>query len=448
MKPSKAVSIIWLAVSFAWHLTCDAQFDIEEPPIEYSKTIDDNRVTELMKAIKNGQASMSYDRKTGYLKSLLAALDIPLSSQVLVFSKTSLQIKYISPRSPRAIYFNDETYVGWVHGSSLMEISTNDPKLGAAFYTLRMSPSKPRIHRQRYNCLACHATAMTQGVPGHTVRSVMPKPDGTMDMQRESFVTDHTSPFTERWGGWFVTGQSGDMTHMGNAFLRGSELATFAESNRTDLRRQFFTDDWLTPHSDIVALMVLEHQTQMQNMFTNANFTVRKTLYEFQQAARPKVAARSITKPQVEDSPAKDDAQTKLDGPLELEFAIDAAAKKVVDYMLFVDETRLSSEIKSSTTFAADFTARGPVDSSGRSLRDFNLRERMFEYPCSYLIYSPAFDSLEPRLRQAIYRQLWQVLRAKEKTDEYTHLKSTTRRAILEILRATKSGLPDYWIKG
>ena len=154
-------SIILVVATLALQSPCDAQFDIEEPPIEYSKTVDDNRVTELLTAVKSGETSLKYDRNSGYLKSLLAALNIPVSSQVLVFSKTSMQIKFISPRSPRAIYFNDDTYVGWVQGSSLMGISTNDPKLGAAFYTVRMSPSKPRFQRQLYNCLACHATTMT-----------------------------------------------------------------------------------------------------------------------------------------------------------------------------------------------------------------------------------------------------------------------------------------------
>ena len=416
-------SIILVVATLALQSPCDAQFDIEEPPIEYSKTVDDNRVTELLTAVKSGETSLKYDRNSGYLKSLLAALNIPVSSQVLVFSKTSMQIKFISPRSPRAIYFNDDTYVGWVQGSSLMEISTNDPKLGAAFYTVRMSPSKPRFQRQLYNCLACHATTMTQGVPGHTVRSVMPKPDGTMDVQRKSYVTDHTSPLSERWGGWFVTGQQGDMDHLGNAFLRGNELATFVQNNRPDLRHELYTDDWLTPHSDIVALMVLEHQTQMQNTFTVANFSVRRRMYESEQAT------------QRQDAVSKD----------ELEYAIDQAAKKVVDYMLFVNEAPITSEVKSSTTFETDFTARGPTDSSGRSLRDFNLRDRLFEYPCSYLIYSPAFDSLEPRLRQAIYWQLWRVLAENVKSDEYAHLSSNSRRVILEILQTTKSGLPDYW---
>ena len=140
-----------------------------------------------------------------------------------------------------------------------------------------------------------------------------------------------------------------------------------------------------------------------------------------------------------ERTPATDEADK------EIEFAINQAAKKVVDYMLFVNEAPITAEITSSTTFAVDFSGRGPVDKMGRSLRDFNLRSRVFEYPCSYLIYSPAFASLQPRLREAIYRQLWSVLAEDNKAGEYHHLSAKTRLAILEIIQATKKNLPDYW---
>ncbi|MFC1757186.1 hypothetical protein ACFL2H_00245 [Planctomycetota bacterium] len=403
---------------------CHAQPSIEDAPIAYSKTVDQNRVTDLIKALKDGDISLEYDRDHGYLKSVLSALDISVSSQVLVFSKTSMQITYISPRTPRAVYFNDDTYVGWVQGSSLMEISTNDPKLGAAFYTVRMSPSKPRIQQRFYSCLACHASTMTQGVPGHTVRSVLTNPDGTMDVQRKSFVTDHASPLAERWGGWYVTGHHGEMQHMGNAILRGGELVATVEPNHPNLKHEFYTEDWLTPHSDIVALMALEHQTQMHNTFTVADFTVRRAFYDHEQVYG-------------KEAESKEDA--------ELALMIERAAEKVVDYMLFVNEATLTSPVKSSTTFATDFTAIGPADPSGRSLRDFDLHTRLFKFPCSYLIYSPAFDSLTPQLRDAVYRQLWKTLAENRDSDKYAHLPAKTRRAIVEILRSTKDGLPGYW---
>lgn len=115
--------------------------DLESEPLQYSKTRPSNRISKLVEALANGSISWKYEDKKEYLVALLEHLNISESSQVLVFSKTSMQVQHISPRNPRAIYFNDDTYVGWIHGSSLVEISTNDPKLGAAFYTLRMTSS-------------------------------------------------------------------------------------------------------------------------------------------------------------------------------------------------------------------------------------------------------------------------------------------------------------------
>jgi hypothetical protein len=203
---------------------CRAQVDIEEAPISYTDTKDDNGVSKLIERLNSGDAELEYECSNGYLRSILKSLDVHESTQALVFSKTSMQVRHISPGNPRAIYFNDDVYVGWVRGSDIMELSTSDPKLGAAFYTVTMSPGEAHFQRAGYECLGCHVTSMTQGVPGHTVRSVFPKVDGSVDPKQRSFVTDHTSPITERWGGWYVTGLHGDMKHMGNAVLRDRQL--------------------------------------------------------------------------------------------------------------------------------------------------------------------------------------------------------------------------------
>jgi hypothetical protein len=324
-----------------------------------------------------------------------------------------LQVRYISRRNPRAIYFNDDTYVGWVNGSSLMEISTADPKLGTAFYTVDMMPWRAKIEQAYYDCLGCHATTMTQGVPGHTIRSVFATIDGSVDAQEESFVTDDRSPFSQRWGGWFVTGLHGDMQHMGNAFLRGGELDTRDMGNRMHLRDDFDTSNYLSPHSDIAALMVLEHQTQLHNAMTRADFFVRQLIHEA--------------------SASTDDLAADPEWQAQLRLI----AKDVVDRMLFCGETPLTSEIKGSTTFAKEFSAIGPRDSQGRSLRDFDLQTRLFKYPLSYLINSSTFDDLQAPLRQEIRQQIDQVLRGEIQSPEYAHLSEPLRHAILEILEQT-----------
>lgn len=387
--------------------------DIEKPPFEYSQTPDNNRVSRLVERLKAKELTLEHTDAHGYLRSLLAALEIPESSQALVFSKTSMQVRYISPRNPRAIYFNDDTYVGWVRGSSLVEISTADPKLGAAFYTVDMLPSRPLVRRAGYDCLGCHATSLTQGTPGHTVRSVLPEVDGRVRVQRPSLVTDDSSPFAKRWGGWYVTGQHGEMSHMGNATLRGDALDTSGNANLTDLSDHFQTKAYLTPHSDIVALMVLEHQTQMHNTLTRADFQARKLAFD-----RTRFEA-------TEESEAEHQVELQL------------LATEVVKDLLFCDEFRLTSEVSGVAAFAESFAARGPRDDQGRSLRDFDLRTRMFKYPCSYLIHSAAFESLAPPLRSQVISQLRGVLEGRDRSADYDHLSPDVRQAILEILRET-----------
>lgn len=389
--------------------------DIEKPPFEYSQTPDNNRVSRLVERLKAKELTLEHTDAHGYLRSLLAALEIPESSQGLVFSKTSMQVRYISPRNPRAIYFNDDTYVGWVRGSSLVEISTADPKLGAAFYTVDMLPSRPLVRRAGYDCLGCHATSLTQGTPGHTVRSVLPEVDGRVRVQRPSLVTDDSSPFAKRWGGWYVTGQHGEMSHLGNATLRGDALDTSGNANLTDLSDHFQTKAYLTPHSDIVALMVLEHQTQMHNTLTRADFQARKLAFD-----RTQFEA-------TEESEAEHQVELQL------------LATEVVKDLLFCDEFRLTNEVSGNAAFAESFAARGPRDDQGRSLRDFDLRTRMFKYPCSYLIHSAAFESLAPPLRSQVISQLRDVLEGRDRSADYQHLSPTDRQAILQILRKTQA---------
>lgn len=392
--------------------------DIEKAPFLYSASPDDNPVSRLRDQLTSGDVALEYSPERGNLQSLLAALDVPESSQVLVFSKTSMQVRHISSRNPRAIYFNDDTYVAWIYGSSLVEISTADPHLGTAFYTVDMAPKRSKLQRAFYDCMACHATALTQGVPGHTVRSVFPMIDGSVDAKRESFITDDSSPLAERWGGWYVTGTHGDMTHMGNTFLRGTQLDTRTNGNRQVLRDEFNTQHYLTPFSDIVALMVLEHQTQMHNSMTRADFFVRQLQYE------------------TKDLEVTDDSQREWREQLRM------IAKEVVDRLLFCKEAKLTSPVQGSNAFSDEFAARGPRDSQGRSLREFDLTSRMFRYPCSYMIYSTSFTALQPSLRNEIYAQLQQVLTGQSQAEEYQHLDEQTRQDTLTILRQTLADFP------
>ncbi|MDB5349001.1 MAG: hypothetical protein JWN86_248 [Planctomycetota bacterium] len=415
-----------------------ADLPIESEPISYLAAPVDDPIARLQKRLDAGELALSYDKTHGYLPAVLDQLKIPKSSQVLVFSKTSFQHAKISRTRPRALYFNDSTYVGWVDGGDALEFSAVDPRQGAIFYLLDQdADEKPVFRRQTHECLQCHVSSKTQEIPGHFVRSVVPDRTGSPIYNAGTFVTNHESPLNERWGGWYVTGTHGAQTHMRNvtASISGNSpsdrnaparLDTKAGANLRDLSDRLNTKPYLTGHSDIVALMALEHQTQMHNFIALVNYQTRLAMHY--QAGMNK----SFDEP----------ASTISEGTRK---RIESAAEKLVRYMLFVDEAPLSAPISGSTSYATDFTKLGPRDARGRSLRDFDLKRRMFTYPCSYLIYSEAFDALPKLAKEAVYRRLWEVLRGKDQSTEFAHLSSEDRRAILEILRETKPRLPDYF---
>jgi hypothetical protein len=117
----------------------------------------------------------------------------------------------------------------------------------------------------------------------------------------------------------------------------------------------------------------------------------------------------------------------------------------MVDYMLFVDEAPLPSKVEGLSGFTQYFESRGPTDSKGRSFRQFDLTRRMMRFPCSFMIYTEAFDALPASAKSAVYARLWEVLGGKDRDPKYAAISAADRRAIIEILRETKTGLPDYF---
>jgi hypothetical protein len=405
--------------------------DIERDPIRYSAATPRNVVSRLEERLAQGKAKLDYEPKHGYLRSVLRALDVPESSQVLVFSKTSLQRERIAPRTPRSIYFNDDVLVGYCNRGRMMEISAADEQIGTAFYTIDQAPGEePVITRQTESCLICHSSSANQGFPGHLVRSLYVDRQGNPMLASGSFRTDHTSPMAERWGGWYVTGTSGRQKHMGNMICTGSARPEASDNahgvNVVDLKDRFKTSMYPTPHSDIVALMVLEHQVGMLNRLARAGMETRMALH-YQREMN-----KALGQPADEPS---ESAQSRIRG----------AGDAVVEYLLFGGEARLTGRIAGTSSFAAEFAARGPRDSKGRSLRDFDLQTRLFRYPCSYLIYSGAFDSLPREVREYVYQRLWEILDGRGTDKDDPKLSADDRTAIIEILRETKRDLPADW---
>jgi hypothetical protein len=409
-----------------------ATVDIDREPISYGKTTAADPVARLQRRIDRGEVKLSYDEDAqGYLKAVLDALGVPTESQMLVFSKTSFQHTRIGPRTPRAVYFGDDVYVGYVRGGDVLEVSAVDPKLGATFYLLDQRPTgRPEFVRQSDACLQCHVSTKTQEVPGHLVRSVFPDRSGLPLLSGGSFVTDHTSPLSERWGGWYVTGTHGGQRHMGNVVAadRGhpEDLDREAGANRTDLKGLVDTSPYLTGHSDLVALMVLEHQTQTQNLITAAGYQARLGRYS------DEGINKALGRPADALSPST-------------ERRVNSAADKLAAALLLSGEAKLTDPVAGTSGFAAAFPERGPRDRKGRSLRDLDLSTRLFKYPCSYLIYSESFDALPVPVKERVYRRLLDVLTGRDTSPAFAHLSPDDRRAILEILADTRPGLPDEW---
>jgi hypothetical protein len=406
-----------------------AQMDFERDPIAYYDHPLRDPIVQLQKGIDSGSTTLAFDPPRGYLPALLKALRIDPSSQMLVFSKTSFQLSRIAPDRPRAIYFNDHTYIGWVQDGDVIEVSTVDPEQGAVFYTLDQQPADvPHFVRDKGQCLSCHASSRTQGVPGHLVRSVYTSPSGQPHFGSGTFTTDHRSPFDERWGGWYVMGKHGQMRHMGNVLSldrnNPEELEREAGANVTELVSLLDVQPYLRPSSDIVALMVLEHQTQMHSTLTAASYTARRAAHQDQ------IVNEALGRPQDHQSDS-----TKR--------RITAAGDNVLEHLLFCDEFVLASPVECVSGFTEDFRCRGPRDEQGRSLRDFDLQRRMFRYPCSYLIYSEAFDALPASVRQYVTTRLLGILKGEDadKEGKFGHLTPGDRTAIREILQATKPEL-------
>ncbi len=389
----------------------------DDPAIQYSKQPSNDPVAKLARKIESGQMKLDYaPNGWGYLPALLKALDVPVDSQVLVFSKGSIQAEHINPRTPRAIYFNDDVAVGYVQNGDALELTGLDPVRGIYLYSLDTPKAARPEFGLRQDCLRCHDGPPTLAVPGLMVSSVHPRSDDR-EGHGSSFITDDRVPMEQRWGGWYVTGTTGAQMHYGNntalvdPLHPGEAAPKETTQNLTSISTLLDTSRYLAPTSDIVALMTLEHQTRMTNLLIRLGWDARIALRENKW----------------------DDAQ------------MNSEIEQLITYMLFADEAPLKAPVTGVSTFTKTFAARGPRDRQGRSLRDFDLKARLFRYPVSYMIYSEAFDNLPEMLRGRIYQRMFDVLSGKDQTKRFAALSPEARQAALEIVRATKTNLPAYW---
>jgi hypothetical protein len=403
-------------------------YDTEYPVMHYERTPTHNAIARLQQRLQSGEVKLNYSAPRGYLDSLLAALGIDPSSQTLVYSKTSLQTGSISAATPRAIYFDTDTYVGYVQGSGNLELGTMDSELGQVFYTLPNRPgSAVEVQRQTLTCLACHDTYEMSGggVPRFLLMSSYVNVRGEQLTHEDSILTTDETPLDSRWGGWYVTGQTGKQVHVGNIQVKDVQelvkLDSVRKLNVEKLDALFNTAPYLTDKSDVVALLVLQHQVTVQNLLTRANFEVRNAL------ARNAKGAAAL--------PAK--TRDALHGYL------DDLAKA----MLFGDAAPYTDPIRGNSGFDVWFRKQGPVDAQGRSLRDLDLNTRLLRYPVSYLVYGAAFDTLPDYARDYVYGRFAAVLQGRDRSETYAFMSDATRRDTLQILTTTKPSFAQYLAK-
>lgn len=404
----------------------------EEPPIRYSARTPRDRVAALQARIARGEWRPTGDAPA-QLAALLRELDVPISSQLLVFSRTSLQRTRIRPDHPRAIYFNDSCYVGWVPGG-LIEVTAIDPELGPVFYAFSPAAAargRPAFEREA-DCLRCHGGTFVRDVPAVFARSVFPAADGEPLLRQGTVVVDYRTPFAERWGGWYVTGRHGLALHRGNQTAReeGDALVfdPAAGANVTDLAGRLDLSAYPVRTSDIVALLVFEHQLAVQNAITRAGFATRRMI-DYQRNLQ-----RAFHEPE-SDEPSYDSVRSVVSG----------AAREVVDALLAHGEATLPDGVAGDPAFSAAFEAAGPRTASGASLRELALAGgRVFRNRCSPLIYSEAFLGLPVPLLRGIYKTLHAALESPEGAERYRHLDAAERARLTVILRETHAGYAAF----
>lgn len=391
-----------------WHGVLD-----EHPAIQYLARPTTDRVAVLKKSLAQNPDALPRDPSTGYLSGVLKALGVPKESQLLVFSKTGVQSSYTSPGKPRALYFDQSVAIGYNPGAPLLELAVHDPQQGVVFYTIDQKADTPVVTR-RTSCLSCHVSATTLGVPGMIARSNTVAEDGTLVPQTGSQNVSHQTPHPDRWGGWFVTSEDAappyaQMAHRGNITFSG----------RGNTSNQVFVD-WLNaspqslgyplPSSDIVSLLVFDHQMHAINLLTRLNWESR-------------VAAS--------------DGEVNPAGG-----AVRGLVNELADYLLFADEAPPLAPLTPPPAFAASLEARTPKDRHGRSFGQLDAVNRLLRYPCSFMVYSEAFDGLPKPVRAAVYSRMLDVLSGHEARAARVRVTPADSRAILEILKDTKPDFP------
>ncbi len=383
-------------------------------PIRYSATAASNKLTDLSASLASGKAAVTGGGGLGRLRLVLEALNVPAESQVLVFSKTSLQNELIEPSNPRALYFSENAYVGYVPGGTI-EAVVQDPILGPVFYLIGSDRRGGlEIERDKNRCMSCHATSRTENVPGMLIRSVFPDESGHPLLHLGTTDVAHHTPLAERWGGYFVTGRS-HLPHRGNMTFREDGEANQGGDETPGLHSQIDVSKYLRPTSDIVSLLVLEHQTKMHTLLNAASLNYRRSRH-FSEIIDP-------------GSDPDEGSAGKV---------AESWAEKITDCIFFRDEADLGEGVEGDAAFQNAFLARYPKTADGDSLADFRLYGRIFKHRCSYMVYSDAFVRLPPAVKDLVLENMRKAVAGE--SERINWLSESERNRIDLILAETLPG--------
>ena len=380
-------------------------------PIRYSDTTPTDRIADLARNLASGDVLPEGSSGLQRLEFVLKYLKVPVESQVLVFSKTSLQNRLIRPENPRSIYFAENVYVGSVPGGSI-EVIVHDAVLGPVFYLIgKKEDARMSIERDTSQCMSCHATSRTENVPGMLIRSVYPSEDGQPLSHLGTTDVTHETPLKERWGGWYVTGKS-SLPHLGNRVFKEDGDLKPANASLETVAPLVDVSDYLRPTSDIVSLLVLEHQVKMHTLLNAASLNYRRSVH-FLKVIDP-----------------KGDPENGSTGRM-----AESWAEKIVDCMFFKDEADLGEGVEGDPAFQRAFVKRFPESAEGNSLAQFRLYGRIFKNRCSYMVYSDAFKGLPPALKLLVLDLMKRVVAGE--VEGFNWLHESELRRIDAILKET-----------
>lgn len=374
--------------------------NVAQPPHSYWEREPRDRFARVMAEVAAGRLALDPSGEKELLASLLRALDIPDSSQLLVYSATSIQSERINPRNPRGLYFNEDTFVGYVPGGRL-EVASLDPEAGMVFYIFdRLTTAAvPRFVRSD-RCMNCHADTPSFRRPGLVVHSVAVTWDGSSQETYRYDEMGHTVPLDVRFGGWHLTGGHGlARTHanlIGDLTPNGLVTEPNPPGKNFDLRR------YPRPTSDILVHLVHEHQVGFVNRVVQSVYLAREN-------------------PTVEQ--------------------LDAFADDFTAYILFDREAPLpAGGVRGDPDFVRDFRARDPA--RGPSLRDFDLRERIFKHRASFMVETPVWSLVPDPIRTRVLARLDRALAPAGPASEKFGIGVDEKRAIRDILCQSLSGFP------